>query len=239
MPGFDYIETILADEIGNLPDMSGKRLNELKKAATLLTDTMFRSASLNHESPLRNYFAFCKNPAQEQKDAVIMSKRITTTDVHAALEAAITDEALLRSWQHVPISELPKGIKNLELKMAAGGISKSNIDLAKDHKYSAEHLLLEWLYKNKVIADKRYGHLRTIVRTECNEAHDLVERERGLYGQHMLNEIRKRLRSRFTKERSLMFGCMYEHLLGIVGILTEECAIWWSKVFNIPNGEQV
>lgn len=237
LPSFDYIENILAVEIGNLPDMSGKRLNELKKAAKLLTNAMFRAASLNHESPLQNYFAFCKNPAKEKTDAIIESKRITREKIHVALEAAVTDEALLRTWHHVPISELPKGLKKLELKMAAGGISKSNIDLAKDHKYSADHLLLEWFYKNRVMADQRYGHLRTIVRTECNEAHDLVERERGLYGQDMLSEIRKRLRSRCSEEKNSMFGCMYEHLLGIAGILTEECEIWWSEVFNIPNGE--
>ena len=121
----------------------------------------------------------------------------------------------------------------MELKMSAGGISIEAIQLAKDHKYSAEALLAGWLYKYEArTATERYEHLSTIVKTECQEAYDKYCHEGDSFGKKMLEDVRKRLRVRHENDRKHLFDCMYEHLLGIAGIETEKCPVWWSKQFK-------
>jgi hypothetical protein len=134
---------------------------------------------------------------------------------------------------------MPKGMKKLELKMAMGGISLSSIELAKDHKTSTETQVLTWLRKYGVTkADKQYQHIKTIVRTECQEAHDLTSINDECFGKQMLIQTRERLRLVHDRESSSLFGLRYEHLLGIAGILTEECKIWWSTKFDIDGGRK-
>jgi len=129
-------------------------------------------------------------------------------------------------------------MRAMQLKMAKGGVSIQNIDLAKDLKFSAERLLAGWIHKyGSGEANKRHQHLSLVIRNECQEAHDLSKTDDELFGEKMLNEVRKRLRERYQHEISSQYNdCVYEHLLGIAAMLTEECKIWWSEVFSIPQG---
>ena len=84
-------------------------------------------------------------------------------------------------------------------------------------------------------ADERYQHLKVIVGNECQEAYDLVQREDSPFGQDMLQDVRERIRARHANEPDSFLGCKYEHLLGVVGILTELCDVWWSEPFEVPH----
>ena len=53
----------------------------------------------------------------------------------------------------------------------------------------------------------------------------------------MLMDIRRRLKKCFEDEKDNLFGIRYEHLSGFVGLLTEECKVWWSEKFDIPEAE--
>jgi hypothetical protein len=53
----------------------------------------------------------------------------------------------------------------------------------------------------------------------------------------MLEDVRRRLRERHERDCEHLFDCMYEHLLGINGIETEKCSVWWSKQFMTEGGE--
>lgn len=124
----------------------------------------------------------------------------------------------------------------LEMKMAAGNLSIGNIGLAKDQKASTEYLLLQWLHRNgKTATDQRYQHLRTLVRSECQEAFDKTKTDEHAFGPAMLEEVRTRLRHRHQAEEASLFGCKYEHLLGMAGVLTEDCTLWWSEEFAMPK----
>lgn len=146
--------------------------------------------------------------------------------------------ALLKSYNQPSLSELVPGMRRMELKMIKGEISLSNINLAKNHKFSAEYLLNQWLFKyGSRKADSQYQHLRNIVWTECQESYDSSYIEAKTFGTDMLKELRKRLRDRYNQNRQVLFDCTYEHLCGVVGILTEECVVWWSVKFDIAEEE--
>ncbi len=151
------------------------------------------------------------------------------------LEERIANNILLATRNLIPIDKLPTGMRKTELKMAAGKVSANNIRRAKDHKFSAQLLLDIWIHKyGAAKAAKQFDQLKLIIGNECQEAYDQRYSDKNPFGQEMLMEVRERLRTRITNEPKLFLGCTYEHLLGVVSILTEMCEIWWSQEFDIP-----
>ena len=237
-PSLGEYESLLFQSMARIPEIRGERVDFVFKAANSLIDTMFRAGSLAHTSPKSAYFALLNDPEKAEKDEIIQGKRITRDIVKQVTHQAMSSVMELRTREPVELSNLPKGMRTMELKMAKGGLSIQNIDLAKDLKYSAMYLLTGWLHKyGPNEATYRNQHLGLIVRNECQEAYDLVKTDSELFGENMLIEVRKRLRKRYLREiNSLYNDCLYEHLLGIAAILTEECKVWWSEVFGTPQG---
>lgn len=236
LPKFDDMESRLVKHIPECYDAGEAGLDDLLKAARVLINRMFEASALQHVSARNMYFSLFEKKAQVHADTVIAGKRITQEIVNQILRESLSNESLLAAQHPVSISALPKGMRKLEIKMATGKISAPNISRAKDFKFSTEKLLNEWIYKhNPQTANKRFDQLRMIVGNECQEAFDSKFSAQQPFGKEMLTEIRERLRRRLTTNPNLFFECTYEHLLGIVGILTEQCDVWWSEEFEIPG----
>lgn len=215
----------------------GDRLySELETVAQALVTAMFNAASLAHESPREKYLNLCLNPSAVAVEEAIAGKRMDKNRLIEIIDAALPAQPTLCTSNHFSVESMPKGINRLEAKLAGGGLSVSNIDLAKDHKASADYFLAQLLQKHgRKTTDAQYQHLRTLVRTECQEAHDSTRRTHRPFGPAMLEEVRHRLRTRYQRDRNSLFGCEYEHLLGMAGILTEDCTLWWSDSFVLPE----
>lgn len=237
--GLDDIQERLIKTIKSVAQVGTRRYDDLERAAKALVQVAFQASSLSNSSPIHSYFAALADPVKAQTAAVIQEKLITKAMVLKTIEAAFSDITLIRSRNRVPLSELPEGMLKLETKMAAGGIPVSDIDLAKDHKFAAEKLFAEWIYRyDRETANRYYEHIRAIANTESQEAYSAEKSQDKLFGEKMLATVRQRLRSRQEKERESLLGCQYEHLMGTVGILTEECKVWWSESFEIPEGQK-
>lgn len=236
LPKFDDVESRLARHIPNYYDAGEAGFDDLLRAARALIEEAFRAGSLQYVSAKQMYFALCSDPSQARVSHIIDGKRITRATVEGILESNLSADFLLRRREKVLVSDLPRGMRKLELKMAKGRIPAHNIHYAKDQKFSAEHLLNGWIYKyDPEKANRRYEHLTAIVGNECHEAYDTVFSVGEPFGQEMLQEIRKRLRQRHSEDPGSFFGAEYEHLLGVAGILTEVCDVWWSEEFEIPE----
>ncbi len=236
LPKFDDVETRLVRLVSEYYDTGEAGIDDLLRVARALINRMFYAGSLSHVSARQMYFALLSNPAQAKVNDIIQGKRITKKIVEQVLQENLSADALLRTADEVLISDLPRGIRIMELKMAKGKISDTNIHNAKDHKYSMLNHLNGWIYKyDPARANQRYEQLSVVVNNECQEAYDSVYTPDRPFGQMMLNDVRQRLRSRHLNEPELFFSCVYEHLLGMAGILTELCKVWWSKKFEIPE----
>jgi len=236
LPKFDDIENKLACSIPQYYDAGEACLDELIYVARQLINRMFEAGSLQHVSAQKAYFALFENPTKRRTEEIIDGKRIRRDDVLNVLQKAISESSSLTTHSSVSIADLPSDMRLLELKMNEGKISLQNIRQARDNKYSAELLLQQWVYKYGVEkADKRFKQLNVIVGNECQEAYDIAFSNDKPFGQNMLIDVRQRLRNRIKDEPSLFYKCIYEHVLGISGILTEMCHVWWSKEFEIPE----
>ena len=234
------LESYLLQIVRSMVDLKilhSERVDLVFETANSLIDDMFKAASLSHSSPKSAYFAFLEDPETEQKNDIIDGKRITKSRIEQVIKEKRKSFLTFQSSKTVSLSNLPRGMRKMEIKMAKGGLSFQNIDLAKDLKSSAEALLVGWIYQyNLTEAEKRHQHLRVVVRSICQEAYDLTKTNGELFGENMLEEVRNRLRDRFDNDIVNKYGEIdYEHLLGIAAILTEECKIWWSEIFDLPK----
>jgi hypothetical protein len=240
----------LRDDYSTLDDISGKLFQALLANDNIKSQTSgtvskicdeliakhSAAAALNHDSPLEENFILGVNPTEEKVQAIIKGKQITKDLVAEIISKAITDPIKLFIKDSKGINALPKGDKLLETKMDAGGLAIENIQLIKDQKYSFETLTASWLYKMDADeASRRYDQVKMIVQNECQEAHDEEKVTDKVYGTNMLVNVRKRLRTRYEKEKTSFFDFSYDHLLGVVGSLTEECTVWWSTKFEIEK----
>lgn len=236
LPKFDDVESRLARHIPEHYDVGDARFDELLRAAKDLISHMFDAGALAHVSARKLYIAVCSNPAAATTDDVIEGKRVTRNTFERVLARSLNSAVLLRQSNPIAIADLPRGMRLLELKMARGAISAANISQARDHKYSAEFLFDRWIHKHTPEkAQEQYEHVSVVVNTECQEAHDIAARNVEPFGTEMLIDVKQRLRTRHADKAERLFGCAYEHLLGVSGILTELCGVWWSHEFAIPT----
>jgi hypothetical protein len=237
-PGLDDVESRLREQLAQISEFRGRRYDELKVASDALRECIFKASSLSGLSALPEYLVLCSDsPETVLEQHVIQSKRISKEIVREVLNHGLSSITLLRTHQLVPISELPTGMTRMEIKMAAGGLTVSEIEHLKDLKYSAESLLQEWLYRyGPDRAQDYYEHFRVVVRDECLAAQQTSEQAEGLYGNRMLSELRKNLAQRAATQAGEVPEHRREHLLGVAGILTEDCKVWWSTEFRLPEG---
>jgi len=238
-PGLDDVVTHLASLLSGYFELSDKSYPDLLELAKRLISKTAEASSLTYSSSEHDYFILSENPNLAANAEILEGKRITREKITTIIQDFTSEEAPLRTFDPLDISYFPKGTRKLEMKMSAGEISLSNINLVKDYKYSAEAMFQKMLYKNQPSKAKEvFDGLSLIVRTECQEAYDANHTNDESFGQNMLSDVRPRIRRRYEQDCQHRFNGTYEHLMGIAGILTEECVVWWSNSFEIPGVDE-
>jgi Cap4-like dsDNA endonuclease family protein len=239
-PGLDDIESRLVGSLAQTSQCKGRRYDEMKAVSEGLRDRILAASSLAEVSALPEYVAICSSsPQAVRSQNVIQTKSISKDVVIEVLNHELPSEMLLRTYQHVPIDDLPTGMKKMELKLAAGGLTVSTIEHLKDLKFSTEGLLISWLYKyGRERAQQYYEHMRIVVHGECLAAQHSSHQVDRLYANKMLLDLRQKLAYRASARGDEIPEHRQEHLLGMAAILTEDCTVWWTAEFELPEGNQ-
>jgi hypothetical protein len=164
---------------------------------------------------------------------VITKKKITPELVKSIIQiGAQLEPSLLRYVK--PVNENTSGYNTLFCKLKKGKFSEENIDLLTNLTYSAELYLARLLYKYDV--DKAKGcheHLRLVTQNICQTIYDNFEDKKDI-GVIMLNSVRNKLEQRYIDDIKYQYDDLnLEHFIGISGILTNDCSLWWSEKFNL------
>jgi hypothetical protein len=211
--------------------------SSLKSIANTLIAEVLQASSKEHASCKAHYFAVCRSPEQAQTESLIAAKRFARSRV---------DEVIRRGFGHGPragattpfsVDQLPEGTRVQQAKMTAGGIVIDDVDEAVQQRHAAEYIASTWLNKYGVPkANAKYQDVRSAVLTECNEAKVQAACGGGQFGPAMLRLVKERVRALHASEGSRLHDLRYDQLLGIAGILTEECRLWWSEKFDLSEG---
>jgi hypothetical protein len=236
-PGLPDVEARLREALATIPEFRDRRYDELEEASKTLVQRVQEAGSLADAGAVPEYLVLCSGAAASLKaQHTIDTKRITKEVIIRALTHGFSASPMLRTHQAVSLDELPKGMKKMVIKMAAGGLSVATIDHFKDLKSSAEILLQQWLYKyGSERAQQDYEHLRVLVRDECIAAQLNCLASTTPYGNAMHAKLREQLTAVVASQRVELRECSPQHLLGMAGILTEDCKVWWSAEFHIPE----
>lgn len=169
---------------------------------------------------------------------IISKKKITPDLVESIIQlGAQREPSLLRYME--PVIENTDGHNALFCKLKKANLSEENTELLVNLTYSAELYLAQLLHKYDV--DKARGHrehLRLVTQNTCQTIYDSFSDKKGM-GLPMLNSVREKLEQRYNSDIRYRYDDLdIEHFIGISGILTNDCLLWWSEKFNLEECDE-
>jgi hypothetical protein len=90
-------------------------------------------------------------------------------------------------------------------------------------------------YADSEHAGQIVDQLVGLVSGACADAELEASRDDQPYGRTMLQLVQKKLREA-SADKVLAMNQPYECLVGVAGLLTDECRVWWGKKFAVGGG---
>jgi len=228
-PDMSSILSYLMVTLASIFDIEHRRFYIIKELANTLINKMIMAASLTYKGKREGFYMLLRDPDLEKTNDIIKGKKITKAEIISIFDAVVSKDTVWDISSKVLPKEESDGL-TMESKLELGRISEPNIEFMKIAKSVAEAYFVKWHYKyKKEDARNRYNQILFIVYNECITIYDSLRNDNNPFGQEMLNRIRKRLQERFLNNKDAVFGCELEILQGVVGMLTDQCHIWWSK----------
>lgn len=200
-----------------------------------------RNASMKKlKGSLADLYAPGTDLASALEDQQLQGKRISKSDVAAVIDQfkhngnAYQDISLIN---HITPADIPSDLVRAVRKLAKGQVEAARVTNIEDLVRSFEALFLQWSRRyGTEEATQRYHNVLAIVQFEATEAHVHAEKAGAPYGSAMYAALFERLKARSKQDADQLYKCRPEHLLGAVGLLTEQCKAWWSPTFDV-HGE--
>lgn len=196
---------------------------------------VYDASSMVIDDPLKYLY----DPSEDDIDPRVSAKRVSIDKVNQAVSNF--KEIIFRYQPHdlkLTLDNTKKNYSILEQKFIVAKL-QDQISTMKRRTLTAEHQLLEMAVRAPEEFNKTFTQLQSVVQAECDEASLSVRFPEGTteevkdYGPQMLNETIKRFKQIADQQPEKVHNEAYESLVGIAGLLTEDCSVWWSKKFSI------
>jgi len=226
----------LAYDVALLTKNQDQGLATLLAISNDLIGKVFECSSYPCSDPRYHFLNLLENPEGQAVTLTVQEKMITKDMVEEIFTRHIDPTVYLSMIDSREIGQLSPSVHRLELKMDSGGIKAMDIFYYKSHKVSADALLAKWHKKyGSQEANDRFQHLNNKVGNQCQEAYRVHYDETEKFGAQMLIDVSERLMGISPEIKTTFSDCSYEHLLGISGVLTQECLVVWSKEYSDPE----
>jgi hypothetical protein len=80
------------------------------------------------------------------------------------------------------------------------------------------------------------SQIENVVLAECDDANLRASQTGDLYGPVMLIDVQDRLKRISETDPTRVHRQSYDLLVGVAGLLTSECKVWWSETFELRVG---
>lgn len=138
----------------------------------------------------------------------------------------------------VPLEDLPHDLARMFQKLAAGELQKCRIDLMEDLVRSFQHLQVKWSRKyGPDKAKELTDDLLAKVLVDCVEAEAKIGDTGVPFAKEKYDNLRDELKERVSSQITSPHSVTREHMLGAAGVLTEQCKVWWSPVFDLMEDQ--
>ena len=232
-PSLNRPDWDLVHALANSPAVGANHtIDALMMVAEVLIAEVLKASTREIDSAKQHYFGVLRDPSGQETAVQIAAKRFDRDRAKATLTRGLSTRPTSPPGPF-NVGALPPGTRRQEAKMAAGEIVLSDILEALQQRHAAEYAIAVWIAKEGIsAADPKYQDVVSAVLTECRLARTAAEQQGRPYGQSMLALVRQRMEN---LHRQGLHGLRYDQLLGIAGILTEECRLWWSDAFEVAE----
>jgi hypothetical protein len=231
-PSRNEFDSVLSHE--HLPRVEGCKslaAAQLDKFRDDLIALVHRASSLQVTDPTRHIRALINGG---EPDPALVQKRIVVREAVVYCSGPIKAPFKFPGEPALAIGAPRQGIV-LEEKLKRGGLA-DEVEYMRGRERAAEYHLLEDIDRRSDEYPALLTQLEQMVLGECLEAHLRARQSADPYGPKMMIDVQDRLK-RLASERPEMIGNHpYECLMGIAGLLTSECRVWWSPRFVVPEG---
>ncbi len=194
-----------------------------------LIEMVDRASSLSSQDSSRH---LALHRGDGQSDPQLAAKRITVEDfILRSRELANPAFCYLPSLTTSPLESASKDLKRFNQKLTRGGLDEYAHSF-RNQTLSAGAAFLDLATRGPE-GQAELTQIENVVKTECDAARLRASQGAKPFGQRMLIDVQDRLQ-RVAKEESGKVGRQpYEALIGMAGILTESCPVWWSEQFDL------
>lgn len=232
-PGRDSFEAEISNE--HIPTISEcchyttAQLNALRDELIRIVQTASTFRTTDPKSHLLGIIS------PSEADPRILAKRIDVKSVIEKIRESKPIPLRFAPLIHNPLSPTKGGdLRVMSQKMQRGGLA-DQVESMINRTTAAERHLLEMASRDpdecQMVCDQLYG----VVKGECDEAKLFTSTQSSLYGPEMYRDVLKRLRGITETKPEMVCHQAYECLVGVAGLLTGECTVWWSAPFKLED----
>jgi hypothetical protein len=225
----DFDAALSHEHLAGLDECRSCNAQELDAFRDELVATVYRASSLQVTDPIRHLRPLID---AQDSDPTLSAKRIVVAEV-VFLRSPRTCRPSF-SFPGESTLELGGGLSAdvIEQKLAAAGL-EDEIDYLRERARAAEYNLLEDIVRRPEAYPDLLRQIEQRVHGELSEAHLHARQGPTPYGPTMLMDVQNRLRH-LAEDRPAEVGYHgYECLIGVAGLLTDECRVWWGPRFPI------
>lgn len=232
-PALDGFETSIAHEhLPKLDGCSGLTAPELDGLRDELIQIVFNASSLAIDDPSKHW---CCVLGSDHINPRLKAKRLVACDT---LQRAIDERAFVfrfaPSNTTLKLGDGKRDLKILGKKLLKGGLV-NQLDSMETRTVSAERHLLSLTAQNVEEAGKIVNQLKELVQGTCTDAEAIASAKPEPWGLDMYRLVVMRLQHIADNQSAMVYRQPHECLMGIAGLLTEECQVWWSPMFDVEE----
>lgn len=226
-----FEDEIALRHIATLDECKSMSALFLSRVSDALIARIAKASSLVSDDPTRDWIGLtCKL----NENPFLLAKRITSEDVKL-----IVRDNLCPGFNYLPelaslqLSSHTGEMEVLRKKMSRGGLALYS-EIMRRRALTAEQELFD-LATRPNMGRKKISQIENVVLGECSDAYLRASQKSEPYGPSMLIDVQDRLKDISSNNPAKVYNRSYDCLLGVAGLLTSECKVWWSEKFELET----
>lgn len=228
-PPLDGLEAVIAQiHIAKIPECSNYNATFLGRASEALIQKIHQASSLTTDNPSVHYVAL---NGGHHKDPLLRAKRVSLEDAILTVREVRGTFSYLSTLASLQLGTATEKLDTLQQKMVRGGLAL-HYETMRRRTLSAEQALLD-LATRPDDGSQICSQLENVVLGECNDAMLRESQNPEPFGDKMLIKVQDRLKRIVNDQPTRVHHQDVDILIGIAGLLTTDCKVWWSKRFEL------
>lgn len=235
-PSLDDFEVVLSHtHVAGITSCCSYPAHQLNAIRDELIQKIFDASSNFVDDPAKHWS--CLNGA-DGNNPRLRAKQLLPTVVEEAIRAKSPPY-----FRYSPIvtktdARLTENdLTTLEKKLLRGNL-RQQMETMRRRTISTEQHLLELAAANPDETRAIRNQLESVVQGVCDDASLQTQISGQVSGPAMLSQVQRRLQQLAEEYPSHVHNQPYDCLVGMAGLLTEDCTVWWSEPFDLTEATE-